>query len=190
MAWTTTEKSADGAIPRFQSGRFLVPTQDDSWFPTKTIPRSHTGRFLSPKQENSWFPNRTIFRSQSGRLLVPNQDDSWFTKRTIPRSQARGFLVHKQYDSSFPNRTFLVPKQNDSSSSSRRNFEWPKNREDHSDFDDFLTELIVLTRSTFSKFFASPKKFSRRRLRIFLWPPSRRRSDNATNFPSPCCAEL
>ena len=42
------------------------------------------------------------------------------------------------------------------------NFKRLKNREDSSDFDDFLTESIVTTRTFFSKIFA-PQKLSRRR---------------------------
>ena len=42
-------------------------------------------------------------------------------------------------------------------------FKRPKNREDNSDFDDFLTESIAATQTFFSEIFARPKKFSRRR---------------------------
>ena len=39
------------------------------------------------------------------------------------------------------------------------NFERLKNREDSSDFDDFLTKMIASTRSIFWKTFARPKNF-------------------------------
>ena len=45
-------------------------------------------------------------------------------------------------------------------------FKRPENREDSSDFDDFLTKTIAATQTFFSKIFASPK-FSRRR-KIFV----------------------
>ena len=56
-------------------------------------------------------------------------------------SQARHFLCSKQDIPCVPSRTRL------------------KNREDGSDFDDFWTESIATTRSSFSKIFAPPKIF-------------------------------
>ena len=44
-----------------------------------------------------------------------------------------------------------------------QNFERLKNREDNSDFDDFLTKSIAATRSSFSKVVALSKNFSRTR---------------------------
>ena len=56
-------------------------------------------------------------------------------------SQARNFLCSKQDIPCVPRRTRL------------------KNREDGSDFDDFLTKSIATPRSSFSKIFAPLKNF-------------------------------
>ena len=103
---------------------------------------------MFPKQDDSCFLHRMIPRSHAGRILFPTRDNSPFPNTTIP-----GFQTNR----------FVAPEQ--------EKFGRPKYREDHSDFNDFLTELIALTRSTFSKIFAPPKIFSRRCRRIFLWLP-------------------
>ena len=88
-------------------------------------------------------------------------------------SQARHFLCSTQDIPCVPSRTRL------------------KNREDGSDFDDFLTKSIASPRTFFLKIFAPPKIFSRRRFRRCR--RRRRRSVNHTSYLQHCiygCGDL
>ena len=84
---------------------------------------------------------------QTGHLVCSKQDISCVPRRT------------SQDISCVPGRTspvfqaghFLCSKQ-----------KWNKNREDSSDFNDFLKESIASTKTLFSKKFARPKKISKK----------------------------
>ena len=83
-------------------------------------------------QDNVWFPLRTMCRLQTGQCVVSKQDNVCFPNRTMCAVQQRQCVVPKQ-----------------------------ENREDASDFDDFLTKTIGAA----SKKIVRPNGFSDTRIR-------------------------
>ena len=141
-----------------------------------------TENSLCRKQNIPCVPDRTF--------LVLHAEHSLCSKQNIPCVRSRTFLALRARDSVCSNQHhctchFLVNSTNRPRISANRNqirpnpgtigrirqkmackisnFERLKNREDTSDFDDFLMKTIASTRSIFSKIFARPKNFSRRR---------------------------
>ena len=113
-----------------------------------------------PDARRKTFVQLTFHVFQAGHVLCSKQDIFCIPSRTFLVFQSGHFLCSKQDISCVPGRTFRVFHAGQSLCSKRK---WLKNREDGSDFDDFLRKSIVSTRSSFSKIFASSKKLSRRR---------------------------
>ena len=111
--------------------------------------------FVCSKQHMSCVPSRTCPVFQAGHVLCSKQDMSCVPSKTCPVLQAGHVLCSKQDISSVPSKTCPVFQAGQSECSKRK---WLKNREDGSDFDDFLTKSIASTRSSFSKIFVSSKK--------------------------------
>ena len=115
------------------------------------------GQSLCSKQDVPCVPSRTFRVFQAGHSLRSKQDISCVPSKAFPVFQTRHFLCSTQYISCAPRKSFPVFHAGQSLCSKRK---WLKNREDGSDFDNFLTKSIATTRSSFSKIFASKKKKS------------------------------
>ena len=136
-----------------QTRDFLCCKQDMSCVPSRTFLVFQARHFMCSKQDISCVPGKTLF--QARHFLCSQQGFSCVPSKT--------FLVFQARHSCVPSRTFPVFQPGQSWCSKRK---WLKNREDGSDFHDFLTESIASIRSSFSKIFASSKNFSRRPKKI------------------------
>ena len=59
----------------FHKGQCVVATQDNVWFPHRTMCRFQTGQCVVSKQDNVCFPNRTMCVSQTRQCVLPKQDN-------------------------------------------------------------------------------------------------------------------
>ena len=89
------------------------------------------------------------------RLLRCLNGNAQGTAQNFPVVEERQFLVFEERQFLvFEERQFLVFQEGQFLLFEQQNFERLKNREDGSDFDDFLTKSIALSRSSFQNCFA------------------------------------
>ena len=153
------------------------------------------GRSLFSKQDISCVPSRTLCVVQAGgnvlarkTVLAPNISILPLKIRHFSSSIFKAHDAMVSSDVVFlgsmlsPARHFLCSNQDIPCVPSRTRL---KNREDGSDFHDFLTKSITSPRTFFLQIFAAPKKFSCRRFRRCR-RRRRRRSVNHTSYLQHC----
>ena len=166
-------------FPLFQTKLFLCSTHDSSCVPRKAFPVFQAGHFLCSKQRNSCVPRKTFPVFHARHFLCSTQDASCIPSRTFPVFQP-GHVLSSTHEKMFQLQTywsyplkFVIFRAgffeaHDAMVSSDvvflgsvlaphrdvrfcKTFKRPKNREDSSDFDDFLTKSIATTQFCFSK---------------------------------------
>ena len=184
---------------------FVVSNREESLFPIESICCFQSRGFVVLNEDGSLFPITMIRGSQMKKCVIPTQKHVakfWnFTRHFLANSANRPGIC-ANHDQIRPNPGTIVRIRQKVAcrfscvflSKFCQNFERLENREDSSDFDDFLTKSIASPRSNFSKIFAPSKKKSRRRKslvpsnertnEILMRRPSMQNQKYKTNGPS------
>ena len=158
----------------FEAKHFLCSTEDISCVRSKTFRVFEARHCVCSKQDIPCVRSKTFLVFERKHSLCSKQDIPCVANTDFVSSKHQQCTCHFLVNSTnrpriWGNRNQIRPNPGTIGRIRQKmackisNFEWLKNREDSSDFDDFLTKMIASTRSIFSKIFARPKNFSRRR---------------------------